>query len=97
MKNRRAVLDVQITSTGFERHRVTGGLTAEANHAVNTGFGAIDREQTLLAAFVQDEFSPRDDVYLTAGLRNDDSDTFGRATTGFGTFGSSGASAGGAG
>jgi vitamin B12 transporter len=76
------VLDAQTTYAGFERHRVTGGLTTEANHTVNTGFGAIDREQTLFAVFVQEEFSPRDDVYLTAGLRNDDFDTFGRATTG---------------
>ncbi|HUR57978.1 MAG TPA: TonB-dependent receptor, partial [Opitutaceae bacterium] len=42
----------------------------------------INKKQTLLAIFAQDEFSPRDDVYLTAGLRNDDFDTFGRATTG---------------
>jgi len=32
--------------------------------------------------FAQDEFSPVDTVYLTGGLRSDDFDTFGRATTG---------------
>ena len=82
VKNRRAVLDTQTSYTGFARQRVTGGFTAEANHTRNTGFGDINKKQTLLAFFAQDEFSPRDDVYLTAGLRNDDFDTFGRATTG---------------
>lgn len=82
VKNRRGVLDAQTTFNGIERHRLTAGLTAEANHTRNTGFGDINEKQTLLAVFAQDEFSPRDDVFLTAGLRNDDFDTFGRATTG---------------
>jgi len=86
VRNRRAVLDVQSSFTGWERQRVTGGVTAEANHTRNSGFGAIDEKQGLLAVFVQDEFSPAEDVHLTAGLRNDDFDTFGRATTGRGTL-----------
>ncbi len=80
--NRRGVLDAQTSFTGVGRHRLTAGLTTEANHTRNTGFGAINEKQTLVALFVQDEFSPHDDVYFTAGLRNDDFDTFGRATTG---------------
>ncbi|MBL9209566.1 MAG: TonB-dependent receptor [Opitutaceae bacterium] len=86
VKNRRAVLDAQSTFTGFDRHRLTGGVTTEANHTRNTGFGAIDEKQGLVAVFLQDEFSPREDVFVTAGLRNDDFDTFGRATTGRGTL-----------
>ncbi len=82
VKNRRGVLDLQSSYSGVERHRLTGGVTAEANHTRNTGFGDINEKQTLLALFAQDEFTPRDDVFLTAGLRNDDFDTFGRATTG---------------
>ncbi len=82
VKNRRAVLDTQTSYTGIERHRVTGGFTAEANHTRNTGFGDINKKQGLLAVFAQDEWSPADDVFLTGGLRNDDFDTFGRATTG---------------
>lgn len=82
VKNRRGVFDAQTSFTGWSRQRVTAGVTAEANHTRNTGFGDINRKQTLAAVFVQDEFSPRDDVFLTAGLRNDDFDTFGRATTG---------------
>lgn len=82
VKNRRVVLDTQTTYTGLERHRLTSGFTAEANHTRNTGFGNINRKQGLLAVFVQDEFSPAENVFLTGGLRSDDFDTFGRATTG---------------
>ncbi|MEO6005149.1 MAG: TonB-dependent receptor [Opitutus sp.] len=85
VRNRRGVFDWQNTFTGLERHRLIAGLTAEANHTRNTGFGDINKKQTLLAFFAQDEFSPVDQLYLTAGLRSDDYDTFGRATTGRGT------------
>lgn len=80
--NRRAVLDWQSTYVLNEQHRVTGGLTAEANHTRNNGFGNINERQSLLAVFAQDEWTPVEHVYLTAGLRSDDHDTFGRATTG---------------
>ena len=82
VKNRRAVLDTQTTFAGWERHRLTGGLVAEGNHTRNSGFGEINRRQNLAAYFVQDEFSPRDDLFLTLGGRDDDFDTFGRALTG---------------
>jgi vitamin B12 transporter len=82
VKNRRAVLDWQATWTANEQHRLTGGVTAESNHTRNTGFGDINRRQKLLAVFVQDEWSPVQNVFLTAGLRSDDHDTYGRATTG---------------
>jgi len=82
VKNRRAILDAHTTFSGVERHRVTAGVTAEGNHTRNTGFGDINRKQGLVAVFVQDEYSPIDTVFLTAGLRSDDFDTFGRATTG---------------
>ena len=82
IKNRRAVLDWQATWTANEQHRVTGGVTAEANHTRNTGFGNINRRQQLFAVFVQDEWTPVQNVFLTAGLRSDDHDTYGRATTG---------------
>ncbi|MBC7366214.1 MAG: TonB-dependent receptor [Undibacterium sp.] len=82
VKNRRAVLDAQTTYTGIERNKMTAGFTAEANHTRNTGFGDINKKQGLLAVFAQDEYSPIDTVFLTGGLRSDDFDTFGRATTG---------------
>jgi vitamin B12 transporter len=82
VKNRRAVLDLQTTYAGLKRNRITAGVTAEGNHTRNTGFGDINKKQGLLAFFAQDEIAAADDVYLTAGLRSDDFDTFGRATTG---------------
>jgi vitamin B12 transporter len=82
VKNRRAVLDAQTTYTGIERNKVTAGFTAEGNHTRNTGYGDINKKQGLLALFAQDEYSPIDTVYFTGGLRSDDFDTFGRATTG---------------
>lgn len=82
VKNRRAVLDTQTTYMGWERHRATAGFTAEGNHTRNTGFGDINKKQGLLAVFAQDEWSPAENLFLTGGLRSDDFDTFGRATTG---------------
>jgi len=82
VKNRRAVLDWQSTYTANEQHKITGGVTAELNTTRNTGFGNINERQKLFALFVQDEWTPVEHVYLTAGLRSDDHDTFGRATTG---------------
>ncbi len=82
VKNRRVVLDAQTTYSGVQYNRVTAGVTAEANQTRNTGFGNIDKRQGLLAVFVDDEVTLPKSVYITAGLRNDDFDTFGRATTG---------------
>ena len=82
IKNRRVVLDWQSTYVANAQHRLTGGFTGELNTTRNTGFGNIDRRQQLLAFFVQDEWTPVERLYLTAGLRSDDFDTFGRATTG---------------
>lgn len=80
--NRRAVLDAQTSYTGLRRNRITVGITGQENETRNNGFGRIDRHQTQFAVFAQDEFRPADNLYLTAGLRNDDFDTFGHATTG---------------
>lgn len=80
--NRRVVLDWQNTFVPAAGHRLTAGLTAERSQTRNDGFGNIDRRQNLLAFFAQDEWTPVDNVFLTAGLRSDDHDTFGRVTTG---------------
>lgn len=81
-RTRRAVLDAQATWSGLDRHRVTFGTTADRSETRNTGFGNIDRDQTLLAFFAQDEVTLSENLYLTVGLRNDDHDTFGNAATG---------------
>jgi vitamin B12 transporter len=82
VRNHRAVLDWQTTYHGLDRQRITAGVTAEQTHTQNDGFGLIDQRQSLLGLFVQDELAPWPNVFLTAGLRRDDFDTFGRATTG---------------
>ena len=82
VRNKRAVLDGQFTYTGWAQNRLTAGFTAESNHTRNDGFGDINESQTLLALFVQDEITLADNAWLTLGLRSDDHDTFGRATTG---------------
>src|SRR5690606_17844620 len=80
--NKRGVLDAQATWSGLDNHRVTFGSTGELSSTRNTGFGNIDESQTLLAFFIQDEITLRENLFLTLGLRNDDHDTFGHATTG---------------
>ena len=85
VKNERGVLDGQFSYSGWENNRLTAGFTAEANSTTNDGFGNIDEDQSLLAFFVQDEITLGENLWVTAGLRSDDHDTFGRATTGRGT------------
>lgn len=86
VENERGVLDGQFTYDGWGNHRVTAGFTAEANQTTNDGFGDIHESQTLLALFVQDEITLAEHLWFTAGIRSDDHDTFGRATTGRGTL-----------
>ncbi|MGA3007071.1 MAG: TonB-dependent receptor [Opitutaceae bacterium] len=80
--NRRAVLDWQNTVALPAANRLTAGLTTEKNTTRDTGYGAIDQRQELFAVFAEDEWSPAENVYLTGGLRHDNFDTFGGATTG---------------
>ena len=82
VRNQRAVLDWQNTWQAGAGQRLTAGLTAERSHTRNDGFGDIDHQQNLLAFFAQEEWTPTPNVFLTGGLRSDDHDTFGRATTG---------------
>ncbi|HMD61677.1 MAG TPA: TonB-dependent receptor, partial [Opitutaceae bacterium] len=82
IQNRRAVLDAQATYGGLERQRLTAGITSEAETTEDNGYGSIDRRQTLLAAFAEDEWHPVESVYLTGGLRYDDFDTTGSSVTG---------------
>ncbi|HVU17337.1 MAG TPA: TonB-dependent receptor [Candidatus Didemnitutus sp.] len=82
VKNRRLVADWQSTYSGWDRQRLTVGATGEINHTVNTGFGDIDHHESLLAVFAEDEWNPVRGLRLTGGLRHDQFDTFGGATTG---------------
>jgi vitamin B12 transporter len=82
VKNRRLVADWQTTFTGWTDQRVTAGLNGELSHTVNTGFGDIDHHQSSWALFAEDEWNPVRGLYMTGGLRHDQFDTFGGATTG---------------
>jgi len=82
VRNHRAVFDAQTSFDGLGHNRITAGLTAEQTHTKNDGFGSIDRKQSLFGVFVQDEFTPLPNLFLTGGLRRDDFDTFGETTTG---------------
>jgi vitamin B12 transporter len=84
--NERGVVDWQVTGRMTGNNKLTAGLTAEDEMTRNPGFGGIDNRQTLFAVFAQDEWSPIKDIYLTGGVRHDDFDTFGGATTGRATI-----------
>ncbi len=81
-RTRRVVFDGQSTWTGLAGHRVTIGTTADHSATRNTGFGDIDRSESLLAFFAQDELKLGEQLFLTVGLRNDHYGTFGNAATG---------------
>ncbi|HEY4299694.1 MAG TPA: TonB-dependent receptor [Candidatus Didemnitutus sp.] len=82
VKNRRLVADWQTTFSGWTGHRLTAGLDGELEHTVNTGFGNIDHHQSSWAVFAEDQWNPIRGLHLTGGLRRDQFDTFGGATTG---------------
>ncbi|MCR6655710.1 MAG: TonB-dependent receptor [Opitutus sp.] len=84
--NRRGVIDAQATWSGLANHRITFGTTTEWSDTRSDGFGDIDENQTLFAVFAQDEITLCKELFLTLGLRNDDHDTFGHATTGRATI-----------
>lgn len=81
-KNRRALFDWQTVWQPAGAHRVTGGFTVERNATRNDGFVNVDDSQNQFALFLQEEFSPVENVFLTAGLRYDEFETFGGQTTG---------------
>ncbi len=81
-RNRRGVADWQNVVQAGAANRIVAGLTAESASTSNDGYGHIDRHQSLLAFYAEDEWCLPDSLTLTAGLRHDDFDTFGSATTG---------------
>ncbi len=82
VQNRRGVFDGQASYSGLPGQRLTAGATLEAETTQDDGYGDIDRRQTFVAAFAEDELHPVPSVYLTLGLRYDDFDTFGTSVTG---------------
>jgi vitamin B12 transporter len=82
VRNERSILDSQATYSGAAGQRITFGATGESESTMDNGYGSIDRRQTLLAAFAEDEWNPLPELFITAGLRYDDFDTFGAKETG---------------
>jgi len=78
----RGVIDWQVSGRLTETNLLTGGITADTGSNINTGFGSIDKHQSLVSVFGEDEWTPDPDLHLTGGLRHDDYNTFGGATTG---------------
>ena len=82
VQNTRAVVDAQSTYSGLPGQKITAGITSEDERTQDDGYGSIDRRQTFLAGFAEDEWHPAAPVYLTGGIRYDDFDTFGTSLTG---------------
>jgi vitamin B12 transporter len=80
--NERGTVDWQLTGRMTADNTLTAGLTDEGEMTRNPGFGSIDNHQSFFAVFAQDEWTPVKDVHLVGGVRHDDFDTFGSATTG---------------
>jgi len=83
VKNRRLVLDWQnIYLACADTLKITAGVTGENLHTKSSGYGNINKHQDLLAFYINQEFHPVENFYLTGGLRHDDYDSFGEKTTG---------------
>jgi len=86
VKNDRGVVDWQLTGQVTEHNVLTAGTTIETDSTFDNGFGDIDKHQALIGVFADDEWTPLPNLHLTGGLRRDDYDTFGDATTGRATL-----------
>jgi vitamin B12 transporter len=86
VKNDRGVIDWQLTGQFTEHNVLTAGTTIETDGTFDNGFGDIDKHQSLFSVFANDQWSPLPNLHLTGGIRRDDYDTFGDATTGRATL-----------
>jgi vitamin B12 transporter len=86
VKNQRGVVDWQLTGQLTDHNELTAGTTLETDSTFDNGFGDINKHQGLFSLFANDEWSPLPTVHVSAGLRHDDYDTFGDATTGRATL-----------
>lgn len=85
-KSLRGVIDWQVTGRLTETNQLTAGLTSDTSSNVNTGFGSVNRHQSLFSVFGEDVWTPAPGLQATGGLRRDDYNTFGGATTGRATL-----------
>ena len=85
-KNLRGVIDWQVSGRLTENNTLTGGLTSDTSGNLNTGFGSVNKHQSLFSVFGEDVWTPLPGLQATGGLRHDDYNTFGGATTGRATL-----------
>ncbi len=82
IRERRGVADWQNTILLTDRNRLVAGLDAETESDRDTGFGNIDRHSTLFALYAEDVWTLADNLFVTGGVRRDDFNTTGAASTG---------------
>lgn len=81
-REERGVLTGEVIGQMTANNRVTAGFDLETADASDSGFGAVDQHNKLAAAYTEDEFSPVKDIFVTGGLREDDTSSYGSVTTG---------------
>jgi vitamin B12 transporter len=82
VRDDRGVLGVQGVLRSVPGHTLIAGIDAEDESTRDTGFGSINRRQTLGAVYAEDIATCGDFLTITPGLRVDHFDTFGSAVTG---------------
>jgi len=85
-KTLRGVIDWQLTFRLTENNQLTAGITSDTSSNINNGFGSINKHQSLFSVFGEDVWTLSPDIQVTGGLRRDDYNTFGAATTGRATL-----------
>lgn len=81
-RNERGVVDAQINGRMTANNTLTGGVDLESETTNDNSYGAIDEHEDLAAYYLQDDFTPTPEIHLTAGVRRDDTSTWGADDTG---------------
>lgn len=81
-RTHRGVLDAQATYSGLDTHRLTVGGTGEWQRFDSDGFASPSAHSIDGAVFAQDEWTPVERWFFTAGVRHDELESFGGRTTG---------------
>lgn len=79
--NEKVVLDWRNTIQWAAGHTTLFGVGFENNEVVNTGFGAIDDTETIVALYLQQVLELTEAFTLTGGVRWEDYDSFGDVFT----------------
>jgi outer membrane receptor for ferrienterochelin and colicins len=81
--------EAQSITTFHEKHKIVGGVEVRYNSQQDQGYYDTNpyfvyfkdrRQSSFWAAYVQDEFRPRDNLIVNVGVRHDNYETFGGTT-----------------